>query len=115
MMSRRHKRDYTAVFKHMKEIIPTMNPIRLVTDFEAAIWYGARKIFPNIAISECNFHCGQALWRKVQELGLAVAYHTSGLGLQNSINRSRVRKRQIFVRARLYSVSCYTNFPEVNR
>ena len=33
--------------------------------------------FPNIAISGCNFHWGQALWRKVQELGLAVAYHTS--------------------------------------
>ena len=65
MISRRRKRDYTAVFKHMKEIIPTMNLIRLITDFEAAIWYGARKIQPNIAISGCNCHWGQALWRKV--------------------------------------------------
>ena len=78
MMSGRRKRDYTAVFKHTKEIIPTMNPIRLTTDFEADIWYGARKIFPNIAINGCNFHWGQALWRKVQELGLAVAYRASG-------------------------------------
>ena len=48
MMSRRPKRDYKALFKHMKEIIPIMNRIRRITDFEAAIWHGASKIFPNI-------------------------------------------------------------------
>ena len=45
MMSRRRKIDYKAIFKHMKEIIFTMNPIRLITGFEAAIWYGARNVF----------------------------------------------------------------------
>ena len=39
-----------SVFKHMKEIIPTMNPIRLITDFGAAIWYGARKIFKTLPL-----------------------------------------------------------------
>ena len=78
MMSRRRKREYKAIFQHIKEIIPSINLFRLITDFEAAIWNGAREVFPNIIISGCNFHWGQALWRKVQELGLAVSYRTVG-------------------------------------
>ena len=78
MMSCRRKRDYTAIFQHIKEIVPNTNLIRLITDFESAIWNGAREVFLNITISGCNFHWGQALWRKIQELGLAVSYRLVG-------------------------------------
>lgn len=43
-------------------------------DFEAAAWKAVRQEFPNIRMRGCTFHWSQAVWRKVQQLGLQVAY-----------------------------------------
>jgi hypothetical protein len=45
-----------------------------MVDFEAAIWTGLRQSFPEGNIQGCCFHWTQAVWRKVQELGLATSY-----------------------------------------
>ena len=37
--------------------------------FRSSYLVRSKEDFPNIAISVCNFHWGQTLWRKVQELG----------------------------------------------
>ncbi|KAJ8305953.1 hypothetical protein KUTeg_016498, partial [Tegillarca granosa] len=45
-----------------------------VTDFEKGIWKGIQKAF-SLPIHGFVFHWSQAVWRKVQSLGLQVAYN----------------------------------------
>ena len=45
----------------------------------AGIWQGLRGVFPDVAIHGCSFHWAQAVYRKVQELGLGPAYSRAGM------------------------------------
>ncbi|XP_061188126.1 uncharacterized protein LOC133196226 [Saccostrea echinata] len=49
-----------------------------VVDFEKGAWKAIREEFPNTLIKGCAFHFGQAVWRKVQELGLRTTYTKRG-------------------------------------
>ncbi|XP_061178328.1 uncharacterized protein LOC133186965 [Saccostrea echinata] len=79
LMSRRKSRDYAAIFKKLKEIIPGVPQVQtFVVDFEKGAWKAIREEFPNTLIKGCAFHFGQAVWRKVQELGLRTTYTKRG-------------------------------------
>ena len=54
IMSGKQKQDYIEVFN--------------------AIWQAAAEVFPTVAWLGCFFHWSQAVWRKVQELGLQRVY-----------------------------------------
>jgi len=43
-------------------------------DFEAALWQALATELPDVLLKGCTFHFSQAIWRKVQELGLQLAY-----------------------------------------
>ena len=43
-------------------------------DFKTAIWQALGRLFPDAVIKGCVFHLSQAVWRKVQNLGLSNAY-----------------------------------------
>ena len=43
-----------------------------------AAWQAIRQVFPGRTIKGCVFHWSQAVWRKVQELGLAGSYRQRG-------------------------------------
>lgn len=45
---------------------------RFVADFESGLWQALRSVFDSPVIQGCAFHWGQAVWRKVQDLGLKV-------------------------------------------
>ncbi|KAG0430304.1 hypothetical protein DMUE_5678 [Dictyocoela muelleri] len=42
----------------------------IMIDFEQATFNGIRTSFPNAQVKGCFLHFGQALWRRVQKLGL---------------------------------------------
>ena len=50
------------------------NPAFIMSDFEASLIEAVQLQFPNAKHLECHFHFGQALWRKIQDVGLAVKY-----------------------------------------
>jgi hypothetical protein len=45
-----------------------------MVDFEATMWTALREVFPETEIHGCSFYWNRAIWRKIQELGLAPSY-----------------------------------------
>ena len=75
MMSGKRRRDYKKVLEAVLRALPDDPAVeRLVTDFEAAMWRAAEHVLPEVAKQGCAFHWTQAVWRKAQEYGLAIAY-----------------------------------------
>ncbi|XP_073235751.1 uncharacterized protein [Porites lutea] len=75
LMSGRKKKDYRKVMKSILEMLPVEPDVRQITiDFEKALWGVLRQLFPEVRIKGCVFHWTQALWRKIQELGLQHQY-----------------------------------------
>ena len=75
MMSGRSKRDYREVFLSVINLLDSHPAVERITiDFEAALWSVLRRAFPTVKILGCAFHWTQAVWRKIQELGLQVSY-----------------------------------------
>ncbi|XP_046356474.2 uncharacterized protein LOC124135251 [Haliotis rufescens] len=75
----RQAATYARLFRLLKtEVQQRLNrPLaatRIQTDFELASIRAEEEEFPQTIIKGCYFHYCQALWRKVQDLGLAVPY-----------------------------------------
>jgi hypothetical protein len=51
-----------------------LQPQLVLSDFERSAMNAYEEEFPGIVIKGCHFHMTQSLWRKIQELGLAVDY-----------------------------------------
>ncbi|XP_067029488.1 uncharacterized protein [Acropora muricata] len=75
LMSGRRKNDYKKVLKKIIEFLPgdTVAVQKVVMDFEKALW-AAVKSQMDVIVMGCVFHWTQAIWRKVQDLGLTHAY-----------------------------------------
>ena len=70
---------YRKALKHLKLRVRavsggTLNPQTIVCDFEISLLNAAETEFPQAKIAGCFFHFCQAIWRHVQQLGLARAY-----------------------------------------
>ena len=77
-MSGKRKRDYRHVLKAVQNLLPDHIELQcVVADFESVLWRAVEKVFPGVHIQGCVFHWTQAIWRKVQELGLVIAYQTN--------------------------------------
>ena len=74
VMSRRKARDYKAVLRAVKKKLPDLNVKSVTLDFEKAMWIAFREVFPDIKIYGCMFHWSQAVYRKIQNIGLARDY-----------------------------------------
>ncbi|KAK3086339.1 hypothetical protein FSP39_017052 [Pinctada imbricata] len=75
MMSRRQKKDYDKVFQHIRSPLPNARVQSFTLDFEAATWRSIQEVFPEADIRGCSFHWGQAVMRKVANLGLKTTYN----------------------------------------
>src|SRR6218665_3124784 len=58
----------------IKELVPVANPTNVLVDFESASIGAFRDAFPNARVSGCYFHLSQSILRKVNEVGMKVAY-----------------------------------------
>lgn len=75
LMSRRQTSDYTKVFSTILQKLSRRAVVHtIVADFERATWAELRETIPGINIIGCHVHWSQAVWRKVQEVGLQVQY-----------------------------------------
>ena len=74
-MSKRRNSDYLLVLKEIQNIL-LANPsvTKMMLDFEIAMWASIPNVFPEVSFMGCAFHWKQAVWRKIQELGLVIAY-----------------------------------------
>ncbi|CAF1030017.1 unnamed protein product [Brachionus calyciflorus] len=66
-----------ALYSRVLDVISSMlksPPKSLMLDFERAFINAAHIAFKNISIHGCFFHFKQAIWRKIQEIGLAKIY-----------------------------------------
>lgn len=77
LMEERTEEAYERVFRALKNALPQRRrngPDLVSSDFELAAINAFRQVFPAAEERFCFFHFSQALWRKMQELGLAQAY-----------------------------------------
>lgn len=65
---------YNRLLTLRKKHIPNFNPDIITMNFEAAAIKAINNIFPRTQISGRNYHFNQALWRKVQNVGLVDEY-----------------------------------------
>ncbi|XP_069101592.1 uncharacterized protein [Argopecten irradians] len=66
---------FSNVFEALLDLLPRRAAVQtLVADFEKATWAAARVTITGVVIRGCNFHWNQAIWRKVQEVGLQEEY-----------------------------------------
>ncbi|KAK3108659.1 hypothetical protein FSP39_012750 [Pinctada imbricata] len=75
MMSRRQKKDYDKVFQHIRSLLPNARVQSFTLDFEAVTCRSIQEVFPEADIRGCSFHWGQAVMRKVANLGLKTTYN----------------------------------------
>ena len=73
-MIRRHTKDYKNMLKALKWCLGSHMLRKVVMDFKWAAWKALKSVFPGVTLLGCVFHFTQALWKKCQELGLAVPY-----------------------------------------
>lgn len=86
LLPNRREATYKRLFKLIQEKIPKFCPKKVHIDFERAAINALKDVFPKIVIKGCNFHFNQALWRKVQEIGLTTQYR------DNEEVRNHIRK-----------------------
>lgn len=81
IMSSKSKEAYSELFYELCKCACnfniTLNPMRIVSDFEKASVAAAKMFFPSALYKGCLFHFGQIIWRRVQAEGCAKKYGTN--------------------------------------
>ncbi|XP_035663387.1 uncharacterized protein LOC118407075 [Branchiostoma floridae] len=79
LMSRREKGDYKKVFETVRDMLPRQPKVEnFVMDFEDGMWGAVRSVFPTCTRKGCGFHLTQAIYKKIQRLGLQPVYYEKG-------------------------------------
>ena len=66
--------DYKHVLSIVVHILPYVQVEKFVIDFEDPLWRAIMLVFQDKDIKGCAYHCTQAVYRKLQELGPSTAY-----------------------------------------
>jgi hypothetical protein len=74
LLSSKQESLYKQVFNKLTELID-FNIKNIIIDFESGLKNALNFCFPNSKIYGCSFHYSQAVWRKLQSLGLTSQYN----------------------------------------
>ena len=72
--------------------LPVFRPAKLQLDFETAALKAIAEVFPTAEVKGCMFHFTQAVWKKVQRLGLQT-YYKSDVNVRRYAITSLIRKQ----------------------
>ena len=75
IMSGKRTVDYSTIFRWIADNVGPTKLQTITCDFEAAVWIATKNVFPTVSLHGCLFHWNQAIYRKIQELGMQAAYH----------------------------------------
>lgn len=82
LMALRTQQHYVNLFRWLRDRAANMNlvfqPAHCHSDFETGLLAALHHEFPGARHHGCYFHFTQAIWRNVQQLGLANLYHENG-------------------------------------
>ncbi len=76
---------YSAAFRALQQNCQNLNPRYIFTDMESAVIVAIRMQFYNSIHKFCNFHFNQALFRKVQSLGIVAEYNDVNSGVKQFV------------------------------
>ncbi len=77
LMSCKTKIAYLKLFRALVSLLGPFGTLRLVTvslDFESGLWGAFSTVFPSVLFRGCSFHFTQAVFRQIQQCGLANIY-----------------------------------------
>ena len=74
LKNKRHT-TYLNFFQILGQLSPLISPLMIKIDFEQAAISAIQIYFPDCQISTCQFHLGQALFRRIQKNGLQSLYN----------------------------------------
>lgn len=73
--------NYYVLFQIIIQILHNynivLNPNEIQIDFEYACFNAIKRTWPSVIVSGCYFHFGQAIFRKIINLGLKQEYNTN--------------------------------------
>ncbi|CAH0562759.1 unnamed protein product [Brassicogethes aeneus] len=70
LMERKNTSSYVALFRQIVNLIPNINPVNCLTDYEEGLRRAIAEVWPNCRLKGCWFHYCQAVFRKSRTLGL---------------------------------------------
>ena len=70
MLTNKDEELYHAVVHKIQELIPQLQPVSLMSDWEKAPRNAFMQVYQGVRIHGCWFHYTQAIWRKIQKCGL---------------------------------------------
>jgi len=108
------------VRKSISDLGLVFNPTLVVSDFELGTLQAVKQHFPNATFVGCYFHFCQAVWRKIQELGLACRYKTEITDLQLHVKSHMAlaflpTENVMEFASRLHALDQYTNDVQVQQ
>lgn len=62
--------SYDVIFRNLKLLMPSVEVVKLMTDYEAATRKALRKHYPNARLAGCFFHYVQAMVKSTKRFGL---------------------------------------------
>ena len=65
------------LIRELRVLNPELSPRSIMIDFEIASRNALQEVFPEATIQACFYHLSQAIYRKVQSIGLQQEYQTN--------------------------------------
>ena len=74
LLPNKQSATYVKLLRKLRELNPQLQPLTVMIDFELASRNALAEVFPGATIQGCFYHLSQAVYRKVQSVGLQNGY-----------------------------------------